>query len=109
MAYNETLAQRVRDALAPHGQHIIEKKMFGGLAFMYRGNMACGITKDDVMLRVNPKDYAQSLEQPHARQMDFTGRPMKGFLFVAGDKLTDDDLAQWVEQCVTYVQSMPPK
>jgi hypothetical protein len=78
MAYDEKLAQRVRQALS--GQDgIVEKKMFGGLAFMLHGNMSVGVEKDRLMVRVGPDRYDEALARPHARPMDFTGRPMKGF------------------------------
>ena len=108
MAYNESLADRIRGALATQS-NITEKKMFGGLAFMLNGNMVCGVTKNDLMLRVGTENYAEALKQPGARQMDMGGRPMKGMVFVEGTELTDDDLADRVNACVRFVSSLPPK
>ncbi len=82
MAYDEGLAQRIREALDDR-PGIAERKMFGGLCFTLNGNMACGVTGDELMVRVGPDKHAEALERPHARKMDFTGRPMKGL--VAGD------------------------
>ena len=81
MAYDERLAQRVREELADRPGYA-EKKMFGGLCFLLRGNMCCGVGKDGLMVRVGPEQYESALADDHARQMDFTGRPMKGFVFV---------------------------
>ena len=109
MAYNPELADRMREAL--HGrQGFTEKKMFGGIAFMLNGNMCCGVANDDLMLRVGPQGYEAALDQPHARLMDFTGRPMKGFVFVGPDGLGDDDaLEGWLQRGIAFVQSLPVK
>ena len=81
MAYDEKLAERVRNALG-HRDDVFERKMFGGLAFMLHGNMACGVMKNELMLRLGPEAAAKSLKLKHARAMDFTGRPMTGMLYV---------------------------
>ena len=81
MAYDEDLADRVRAAL-PDGEEVTERRMFGGLAFMLGGHMFCGVVKDTLMLRLGPEGAARALGQPHVRPMDFTGRPMKGMVFV---------------------------
>jgi hypothetical protein len=109
MAYDETLAERVRAALK--GQRgLSEKKMFGGLAFMLSRHMACGLVKDELMVRVGPEGYSAALEQPHARTMDFTGRVSKGMVFVAPAGLrADDDLRAWVQRGVSFVRTLPPK
>lgn len=108
MAYNETLANRVRDVLTSQS-NITEKKMFGGLAFMLNGNMVCGVTKDDLMLRVGAENYADALKQPGARQMDMGGRPMKSMVFVSGSELTDEELAERVNACARFASGLPPK
>ena len=108
MAYNEALADRVRDVLTTQFG-ITEKKMFGGIAFMLNGNMVCGVTRDDLMLRVGAENYAQALQQPGARIMDMGGRPMKSMVFVDGSELTDDDLADRVNACARFASSLPPK
>ena len=82
MGYDEQLAERIRKVLDGRPD-VIEKKMFGGLTFMVRGHMACGIVKDELMVRVGAETYEAALERPHARPMDFTGRPMKRMIYVA--------------------------
>ena len=82
MAYDEKLADRIRQALGPDDD-IEERKMFGGLAFLRAGRMFVGIADDDLMVRVGPDRYEESLGKPHVRPMDFTGRPMTGYVYVA--------------------------
>ena len=110
MAFDEGSATRVRDALAD-APDLSERKMFGGLCFMSQGHMVCGVGNgDDLMLRVGPDQHAELLLQPHARPMDFTGRPMKGFVFVATEGYAEDeDLEFWVERALAYATSLPPK
>lgn len=109
MAYDEGLAQRVRATLAEQSA-VVEKKMFGGLAFMLQGNMCCGITKDELMVRVGPAQYADALAQPHARPMLFTGKPMKGMVSVGAEGcVTEADLQTWVQRGITFAGSLPPK
>jgi TfoX/Sxy family transcriptional regulator of competence genes len=109
MAFDEALADRVREALAPRAD-LSERKMFGGIAFMIGGNMAVGVIADDLMVRLDPADAEQALAEPHTRPMDFTGRPMKGMVFVdrAGTE-TDEDLAGWVDAGADFATSLPPK
>lgn len=107
MAYDEGLAQRVRENA---GEELAEKKMFGGLCFLRGGHMACGIVGDELMVRVGPDAYEECLALPHAREMDFTGRAMKGMVYVAPEGLSaDDDLAGWVRRGVDYAGSLPAK
>ncbi len=109
MAYDEGLAERIREALADR-HDVSEKKMFGGIAFMIRGHMAIGIVKDDLMVRVGPEDHHHLVREPHARPMDFTGRPMTGFLFVASLGLeADADLERWVAHGVAHALSLQEK
>ena len=109
MSYDEGLAERLRDALDSH-RGISEKKMFGGLAFMSRGYMFVGITGDILMARIGPDYYEQALSRPHVRVMDFTGKPMKGYVFVDPPGFeSDSDLLDWVQRCHRFVQSLPPK
>ena len=84
MAYDEGLAERIRGLIAGDPR-MEERKMFGGLAFLCNGNMACGIVGDELMVRVGPDAWADALTQPHAREMDFTGRSMKGMVYVGID------------------------
>lgn len=92
MAYDESLVQRVRESLA--GQPgVVEKKMFGGLSFMVQGNMACGVLKEDLVVRVGPEQHDAALSRPHAREMDFTGRRrMKGMIIVVAEGLDDEEV-----------------
>ena len=109
MAYDEELAQRVRKLLAPL-DNVQERKMFGGLAFMLNGNMCCGVERDNLMLRVGPEQYDDALARPHARVFDFTGRPMRGFVYVESEGLaTDTALREWVSTAVAFAGSLPPK
>jgi hypothetical protein len=109
MAFDEGLAQRLREILA-HRSDISEKKMFGGLAFMLSGHMCVGITGEDLMVRVGPDDHEAALTRPHARVMDFTGRSLKGFVYVGPEGVAaDDDLAGWTARAVTYAETLPPK
>jgi hypothetical protein len=109
MAYDETLASRVREVL-PDRSDLTEKKMFGGLCFLIGGNMCCGITRDQLMLRVGPDAYESSLSRPHAREMDFTGRALRGMVYVdAVGIVTEEDLADWVGIAVGFAGSLPAK
>lgn len=110
MAYDEKLAARVEDVLAPT-QGITKKKMFGGLAFMHNGNMLCGVdSKKNLMLRVGPELYEKALKRKHAREMDFTGRALKGMVYIdpAGCK-TKRSLTQWIDLGLTFTGTLPKK
>jgi TfoX/Sxy family transcriptional regulator of competence genes len=108
MAYDEDLAYRVR-AVLPQGAAVTERQMFGGLTFMLSGHMFCGIVKDTLMLRLGPEATDRALRQPHVRPMDFTGRPMKGMVFVDPAGLHGDALRQWVGAAADYARGLPPK
>ena len=109
MAYSEELADRIRGVLAGRDK-LSERKMFGGLAFMLSGNMACGVIGDELMVRVGAEQQDSMLAQPHARPMDFTGRPMKSMVYVGADGLESDaSLATWVGRGVDFATSLPPK
>jgi hypothetical protein len=109
MAYDEGLATRVRDVLG--GQPgLAEKRMFGGLAFLVDGNMACGVRGDDLMVRVAADTAEAMLAEPGARPSDMGGRPMKGWLLVGPAGHTEDgDLRRWVGRGVAYASSLPPR
>lgn len=110
MAYSEALAERVREALVPRGDAVTEIKMFGGLCFTLQGNMCVGVVGDDLMVRVGPDDYDGALNRPHVREMDFTGKPMRGLVYVGPDGVSDDDdLESWVRWGVSFASSLPPK
>ena len=105
MAYSEELAMRVRVALEDRDD-VLEKKMFGGLCFMVAGSMACGIMGDDLLARVGADAYEDALGRPHARMMDFTGRPLKGFVIVAAAGVrTEAALGRWVREGVAFATS----
>jgi len=109
MAFDEGLAERLRDALAGN-ESVVEKKMFGGLAFMVRGNMCVGIVKDMLMARVGPLQYEECLSLPGAKEMDFTGKAMKGMVYVDAQTIEDDKkLELWVEYCHKFIASLPSK
>jgi TfoX/Sxy family transcriptional regulator of competence genes len=109
VAYDEALADRVRRALGPRAG-VSEKKMFGGLAFLLDGKMFCGIVKDELMVRVGPERYEESLRKTHVRPMDFTGRPMNGYVYVgAAGCRTDKALRPWIELGLRFVGSLPEK
>jgi hypothetical protein len=109
MAFDEGLAERVREELDSRSD-VAERKMFGGLAFMVAGHMACGILGDRLLVRVGPDAYAAALREPHAREMDFTGRPMKGIVEVGPEGFANDpDLGAWVRRGLAFVSTLPPK
>ena len=108
MAYDEALAERIREVLGD-GPDITERKMFGGIAFMSRGNMVCGIVRNDLMLRVGADAHEEALAEAHVRPMDFAGRPMKGMVYVSPAGLQGDALQYWVERGLRFTQSLPPK
>ena len=110
MAYDEGVAQRVRELLDELAMPYDEKKMFGGIAFMHHGNMCCGIVKDVLMARVGPDRYEAALARPFAREMDFTGRSMQGFVYVdPAGFAEDDELNRWISLCETFTASLPAK
>ena len=105
MAYNEELAQRIRQQMTQFGENVIEKKMFGGLTFMYKNKMSVGIVGDQLMTRVVSEKYQQALEKDHVKEMDFTGKSLKDFVYVdqAGCK-TEQQLAEWIELGVEHAE-----
>lgn len=109
MAYDENLAIRIRGVLAGDSA-ITEKKMFGGLAFLQRGLMLVGVSGDQLMARVGKEHYLDSLKRKHVREMDFTGRPMQGYVYVeaAGIK-TEKQLRFWLQRCGDFVNSLPAR
>jgi TfoX/Sxy family transcriptional regulator of competence genes len=109
VAYDTTLAARINAILADRTD-TVAKKMFGGVAFMVADHMACGIVRDELMVRVGPEAYDAALTCMHVRPMDFVGRPMKGMVYIAPDGIRSDDaLAEWVAAGVSYALALPPK
>ena len=109
MPVDDNLANRVRKILEKT-EGLSEKKMFGGLCFLINGNMALGLVNEDLMIRVKPDSYEKMLSQPHVRKMDFTGKALKGFLYIATKGTeSDKDLRKWVLKGVEFAMSLPAK
>jgi TfoX/Sxy family transcriptional regulator of competence genes len=109
MAYDDKLAGRVRRVLAGR-RDVEEKKMFGGIAFMIRGHMSCGLIGSTLMVRVEEDEQAALLGQPHVRPMDFTGRPLKGFLYVDPPAVASGPgLKKWVARGIAFAENRPRK
>ena len=109
MAFDEGLAHRIRDILG-NTRGITERKMFGGLCFMLHGNMFVGVLGSTLMVRVGPVRHAEALAMPHVRAMDFTGRPMKGYVFVDETGLVEDEpLGGWIAWSTGFVRTLPRK
>lgn len=109
MAYDEGLAERLREQFHERTD-VEEKKMFGGLCFMVSNHMCCGIVGDMLMARVGADNYEQCLHQKHAKEMDFTGKALKGMVYVSPQGIeSDSGLAHWVNLCTAFVESLPPK
>ena len=109
MGFDEPLAERIRTALeaVPDVQ---ERRMFGGIAFMVSGHMACGIVGDDLVVRLGKEATESALTEPHVRPMDFTGKPSSTMVFVGRDgAATARAVATWVRRAVEHVRTLPPK
>ena len=111
MAYDEDLANRIREQLADEEGAITEKKMFGGLAFLLHGNMAVSASgQGGLLVRVDPAESDEAVARPHAALMEMGGRTMEGWVRVAPDGVkSQPDLASWVERGVAYARKLPPK
>ena len=108
MPYDLKLAERIRSELG--GIHFVEKKMFGGVGFLLSGNMACGVNKKDLIVRVDPEKHSALLKKPHVKPFDMTGRPMKGWLVVEADGCkTNKQLSTWVKEGVEFALTLPVK
>jgi len=109
MSYDEKLAERIRRVLPPTST-VTEKKMFGGLAFLVDGKMFVGVAGEDLMVRVGPEAHAAALARKHVRPMDFTGRPLTGYVYVgtAGTR-KDAAVSLWVQESLRFVRSIPAK
>jgi TfoX/Sxy family transcriptional regulator of competence genes len=108
MAYDLKLAERIRSQL--DGVPFVEKKMFGGVGFLLNGNMACGVNKDNLIVRISPEKGDALLKKPHTKPFDLTGKPMKGWLLVEADGFkTEKQLSVWVKEGVEFALTLPPK
>jgi hypothetical protein len=110
VAYDERQAERVRAVLANRSD-ADERKMFGGVAYLISGNMACGVMHDDLMVRLERDEAAELIaKEPGISPFDMTGRPMRNWIVVASERIADDAaLAEWVERGVRFAASLPPK
>ena len=109
MAYDEVLASRIL-AVLDQQPGLVEKKMFGGVGFMVQGNMACGVHKDMLIVRVGPEAYDETMKYPHTRPFDMTGRAMKGWVMVEQGGFTSEaELKEWVEAGLNFALTLPPK
>ena len=109
MAYDEILAERIRDVFSER-KDVEIKKMFGGLCFMVSNHMCCGITKNLLMARVGPEKYEEYLQNEHTQEMNFTGKTMKGLIYINPEGCqTEQQLNHWLNICLKYIESLPPK
>ncbi len=109
MSYDHSLAQRIRDELSQL-PGVQEKKMFGGVAFLVQGNLACGVNGEELIVRVGLKRHEEALSRPHTRPFDMTGRPMSGWIMVAPEGYENEsNLRDWVRQGVEFARSLPAK
>lgn len=109
MAYNEQLATRLRKRMKSE-RGVEEKTMFGGIGFLVNGNMACGVNKQDLIVRLSPRDFEEALERPHVRVFDMSGRPMKGWLMVStGGYASETSLGSWINKALAHARSLPSK
>jgi TfoX/Sxy family transcriptional regulator of competence genes len=109
LVYSESLAQRIRDALARKSK-IEEKKMFGGVGFLLHGNMLVGVWKNSLIVRIGPDSYEEALLEPNVKQFDITGKPMKGWIMVEPEGIEHDgQLKGWIERAEEFVVTLPGK
>jgi len=108
MAYDEDLANRVREVMPADGE-VTERRMFGGLAFLWGGHMFAGVVGSELMVRIGAEAAQRALERDHVREMDFTGRPMKNMVFVEPAGLQGPALEQWVTAAAGYARALAPK
>ena len=109
MAYNQELAQRIIDVLGPLSG-LEAKKMFGGMCYLLNGNMLCGVVDERMIVRLGKERQAEGMTRPYTRPFDYTGKAMSGWLMVEPDGWqSEEDLADWVQTCLDYVRTLPPK
>jgi TfoX/Sxy family transcriptional regulator of competence genes len=110
MAFSEALARRIRDALVRRRKNVEEKKMFGGICYLLNGNMLVGVWKDSLIARLGADEGEAALREPHVREFDFTGKPMRNWVLVEPEGVEDDDrLKMWIERAAKYVRTLPKK
>jgi TfoX/Sxy family transcriptional regulator of competence genes len=109
MPYSQELDNRVTGAITKIGVNVIQKKMFGGTCNLLNGNMMCGVYKDFVILRLGEEQGELALSQPHTQPFDMTGRPMKGWVMVEQEGLTDSELERWLREAEAFAEALPPK
>ena len=109
MAFDEVLAGRIRDALArKKGMEV--KKMFGGVGFLLHGNMLVGVWRDSLIVRLGPEEGDEALKEPHVKEFDITGRPMKGWVVVEPEGVEgDEQLTDWIDRATKFVRTLPMK
>ena len=109
MAFNEALAERIRQALARR-KNIEAKKLFGGVGFLLHGNMLVGVWKDALIVRLGPEEGEAALREPHVREFDITGRSMKGWVLVGPEGVENvEQLTDWIERALKFVKTLPAK
>jgi TfoX/Sxy family transcriptional regulator of competence genes len=109
MAFDEALAERIRQRLARR-KNVEERKMFGGVGFLLNGNLLVGVWKDSLIARLGPDEGEAALREPHVREFDITGRPMKGWVLVGSEGVEDDEqLSAWIQRAVKFVGALPAK
>ncbi|MGQ0640886.1 MAG: TfoX/Sxy family protein [Gemmatimonadaceae bacterium] len=109
VAFDERLADRVRTLLSARAD-VVEKRMFGGLAFLARGNMCCAVHGSALIVRLDPRETERALTAPHTRIFDLTGRRMKGWIMVESGGLTSaSSLGKWVRNTLRFADSLPAK
>ena len=109
MAFDESLAARIRQHLARR-KSVEEKKMFGGVGFLLHGNMLVGVWKDSLIVRLGPEEGDEALKEPHVKEFDITGRPMRNWVLVGPEGVEgEDQLAGWIQRAVKFVGALPAK
>ena len=109
MAFSETLAERIRRTLS-RKKNLAEKKMFGGVGFLLNGNMLVGVWKDSLIVRVGPEQGEEALLEPHVKEFDITGRPMRNWVLVGPEGTQNDEqLSAWIQRAVKFVGALPAK
>ena len=109
MPYSQDLADRIRRQLTRR-KNIEEKKMFGGVGYLLKGNMCVGVWKDSLIARVGPEAYEDLLQEPFVQEFDITGRAMTGWVLVESEGVSDDEqLRSWIDRAIKFVSGLPAK